>query len=66
MTSVWKTLQWSGKRNETFMSSSGEKTPPPVWELSWEPPVYMLTGGYIDLVSSFEVDYGWDVVCITW
>jgi len=25
------------------MSSSGEKTPPPVWKLSLEPSVYMLT-----------------------
>jgi len=25
------------------MSISGEKTPPPVWELSLEPSVYMLT-----------------------
>jgi len=25
------------------MSSSGEKTPPPVWQLSLEPSVYMLT-----------------------
>jgi len=25
------------------MSSSGEKTPPPVWELSSEPSMYMLT-----------------------
>jgi len=25
------------------MSSSGEKTPPPVWELSLEPSVYMST-----------------------
>jgi len=25
------------------MSSSGEKTPPPVWELGLEPSVYMLT-----------------------
>jgi len=25
------------------MSRSGEKSPPPVWELSLEPSVYMLT-----------------------
>jgi len=43
MTSAWKTLQWSGKWNQTFMSSSEEKTLPPVWELSMEPSVYMLT-----------------------
>jgi len=43
MTSAWKTLQWSGRRNETFMSSSGENSPPPVWELSLEPSGYMLT-----------------------
>jgi len=36
-------LNWSCRRNETFMSSSGEKTPPPVWELSLEPSMYMLT-----------------------
>jgi len=60
------------------MSSSGEKTPPPVWELGLEPSVYfdgvfelvwevvpVCTGGYEDLVSSFEVDYGWNVVCTT-
>jgi len=80
ITSAWKTLQWSGRGNETFMSSSGEKTPPTclgvklgavrvyvdgVYELMWEV-VPVCTGGNIDLVFSFEVDYGWDVVCITW
>jgi len=51
------TLQWSGRRNETFMSSSGEKT------LEVVP---VCTGGYEDLVSAFEVDYGWNVVCTMW
>jgi len=56
------------------MPSSGEKTPPPVnlgavcvyvdsvFELVWEV-VPACTGGYEDLVSSFEDDYGWNVVC---
>jgi len=58
------------------MSSSGEKTLPPVWELSLVPSVYMLllvwevvpvcTGRYEDLVSSIEVDDGWNVVCYMW
>jgi len=43
MTSAWQTLQWSGRRNEPCMSSSGEKTPPPARELSLEPSMYMLT-----------------------
>jgi len=51
------TLQWSGRRNETFMSSSGEK------RLEVVP---VCTGGYEDLVSAFEVDYGWNVVCTMW
>jgi len=43
MTSAWKTLQWSDRCNETLISSSGLKTPPPAWELSLELSVYMLT-----------------------
>jgi len=60
------------------MSSSGEKTPPPVWVLSLEPSVYIFvfelvcevvpvcTGRYEDFVSCFEVYYGWNVVCSMW
>jgi len=36
-----------------------------VFELVWEV-VPVCTGGYEDIVSFFEVDYGWNVVCTMW
>jgi len=61
------------------MSSSVLKISPPVWDLSLEPSVYMLTAFSNwcerlsqsvrvgnDLVSSFEVDNGLNVVCNIW
>jgi len=35
-----RTFKIPGRRNETLMSSSGEKTPLPAWELSLEPSVH--------------------------
>jgi len=40
------------------MSSSGEKTPPPVWELSLEPSVYILTAFPIGVVGCLVVRVG--------
>jgi len=36
-----------------------------VFELVWEV-VPVCAGGYEDLVSSFEVDCGWNIVCNKW
>jgi len=58
------------------MLSSGESTPPTVWELRLEPSVYLFklvwevvpgcTGRYEDRVLLFEANYRWNVVCNVW
>jgi len=75
MTFAWKTLQWSGRRNETLISSTRESLVVKlgtvcvyidgVFDLVWEV-VSVCTGRYEDLELFFEADYGWNVVCNAW